>query len=218
VTDDEKTKVVDDATDDEKTTDLETKTDETTADETTADETEADEPETSAAPQPAARRRFDWVRVVAYGLLPGLALVLAVTAGYLKYVDNSVHDAGIARTESMQTAKDTTIAILSYQPDTVEAQLNSARDLLTGGFKESYTSFINDVVIPGAKQQHISAVATVPRTASVSADPDHAVVLAFVNQTVVVGADAPKDTASSVRVTLDKHGDKWLISDFQPVQ
>ncbi|MDT5286868.1 MAG: hypothetical protein QOF88_1757, partial [Mycobacterium sp.] len=22
---------------------------------------------------------------------------------------------------------------------------------------------------------------------------------------------------SSVRVTLDKHGDKWLISEFQPV-
>jgi Mce-associated membrane protein len=51
----------------------------------------------------------------------------------------------------------------------------------------------------------------------VSADPRHAVVLVFVNQTVVVGQTAPTDTASSVRVTLDKVGDRWLISKFDPV-
>ncbi len=155
--------------------------------------------------------------MVAYGLLPALALVLALAAGYLKYADNSVRDAAVARVESMQAAKDGTIAMLSYQPDTVDAQLTSARDLLTGGFKGSYTSLINDVVIPGAKQQHISAVATVPRMAWVSAEPNHAVVLVFIDQRVVVGTNAPTDTASSVRVTLDKRGDKWLISEFQPV-
>jgi Mce-associated membrane protein len=173
--------------------------------------------ETEETPAPAARRRIDWGRVVAYGILPGLALVLALTAGFLKYVDNSVRDSDVARVESMQAAKDSTIALLSYQPDKVKTQLNDARNLLTGDFQESYTSLINDVVIPGAEQKKISAVATVPAAASVSAEPNHAVVLVFVNQTVVVGADAPTDTASSVRVTLDKHGDKWLISEFQPV-
>jgi Mce-associated membrane protein len=53
--------------------------------------------------------------------------------------------------------------------------------------------------------------------ASVSADPKHAVVLVFVNQSVIVGADAPTSTASSVQVTLDKVGDRWLISKFDPV-
>ena len=43
------------------------------------------------------------------------------------------------------------------------------------------------MVIPGAKEKQISAVATVPAAASVSAEPNHAVVLVFVNQTVVVG-------------------------------
>jgi Mce-associated membrane protein len=43
------------------------------------------------------------------------------------------------------------------------------------------------------------------------------VVLVFVNQTVVVGQGAPSDTASSVRVTLDKVGGRWLISKFDPV-
>jgi Mce-associated membrane protein len=73
------------------------------------------------------------------------------------------------------------------------------------------------VVIPGATQKQISAVATVPAAASVSATENHAVVLVFVNQTVTVGTGAPTDTASSVRVTLDKVADRWLISGFDPV-
>jgi len=173
--------------------------------------------ETEETAAPAGRRRIDWGRVVAYGILPGLALVLALTAGFLKYVDNSVRDSDVARAESMQAAKDSTIALLSYQPDKVKTQLNDARNLLTGDFQGSYTSLINDVVIPGAEQKQISAVATVPAAASVSAEPNRAVVLVFVNQTVIVGKDAPTDTASSVRVTLDKIGDRWLISKFDPV-
>jgi Mce-associated membrane protein len=75
----------------------------------------------------------------------------------------------------------------------------------------------HDLVIPGAKQKQISAVATVPAAAATSATPTHAVVLLFVNQSVVVGQSAPTSTASSVRVTLDKVGARWLISQFDPV-
>lgn len=190
---------------------------------TEAADTSESAPETTSettvqtTPEPQPKRPVDWMRVVAYGVLPGLALVLALAAGYFKWQDNSVREGDKARAESIQVAKDSTIALLSYKPDTVEQQLTAARDLLTGDFQEAYTSLTHDVVIPGAKQKQISAVATVPAAASVSADPDKAVVLVFVNQTVVVGADAPTDTASSVRVTLEKHGDRWLISKFDPV-
>ncbi|MHA3019893.1 hypothetical protein ACXPWS_06425 [Mycobacterium sp. BMJ-28] len=185
--------------------------------ETSGVEQSTESAETAETPEPQPKRSIDWKRVVAYGILPGLALVLALAAGYFKWQDNSVRDGDKARAESIQVAKDSTIALLSYKPDTVEQQLNAARDLLTGEFQESYTSLTHDVVIPGAKQKQISAVATVPAAASVSADPNNAVVLVFVNQTVVVGADAPTDTASSVRVTLEKHGDRWLIAKFDPV-
>ena len=169
---------------------------------------------TEAAP---AKRSIEWPRVLAYGILPGLALVLALGAGFLKWQDNSVRDGDTARAESVQVAKDSTVALLSYKPDTVEQQLSDARSLLTGEFQGAYTELTTDVVIPGAKEKQISAVATVPAAASVSAEPNRAVVLVFVNQTVVVGADAPTDTASSVRVTLEKVGDRWLISGFDPV-
>ena len=122
-----------------------------------------------------------------------------------------------ARDQAVQTAKDSTATLLSYNPDTVEKQLTDARGLLTGQFKDSYTQLTTDVVIPGAVQQRISAVATVPRAASVSTETDHAVVLVFVNQTVVVNDSAPTATLSSVRVTLEKIDDRWLISMFEPV-
>jgi Mce-associated membrane protein len=60
-------------------------------------------------------------------------------------------------------------------------------------------------------------VATVPGASSVRATQSHAVVLLFVNQTVIIGQDAPTNSASTVRVTLDKIGDRWLISQFDPV-
>jgi Mce-associated membrane protein len=166
---------------------------------------------------PARWRRIRWSRVVAFGVLPALALVIAVGAGFLKWQDAWVRGSRVAGIESVAAAKDSTIALLSYQPDTVDKELKAARDRLTGSFKDSYTQLIQDVVIPGAKKQHISAVATVPAAASVSATPKHAVALLYVDQTVVVGNDAPTDTSSIVRVTLDRTGGRWLISGFDPI-
>ena len=189
-----------------------------TAEETeAADDTESADFESAEEPGDAPKRRSTWTRVVAFAVLPAIALGLALGAGYLKWRDNTVRDGEIAAVSSVQAAKDSTIALLSYTPDKVDQQLGDARNLLTGDFRDSYTSLTNDVVIPGAKQKQISAVATVPAAASVSATPQKAVVLVFVNQTVTVGADAPTDTNSSVRVTLEKVGDRWLISAFDPV-
>jgi Mce-associated membrane protein len=161
--------------------------------------------------------RISWPQVVAYGLLPGLALVLAAAGGFLKWQDSSARAAQLARIESVAAAKDSTIALLSYKSDTVEKDLEAAKNRMTGAFKESYSQLINDVGIPGAKKGHISTTASVPAAASVSATANHAVTLLFVNQTAVVDKDPPTDTVSSVRVTLDKVAGRWLISGFDPV-
>ena len=174
--------------------------------------------ETRAEPaQTAGGRRIRWSRAIAYGVLPGLAMLLVSAAGFLKYEGDSAREFELAHGESMQAASDGTIALLSYRPETVEKDLEAAKSRLTGTFLETYTSLTNDVVIPGAKQKQVSALATVPAATSTSATATHAVVLLFVNQTVVVGKEAPTNTASSVRVTLDKIDGQWLISQFEPV-
>ena len=158
-----------------------------------------------------------WGRGLAYGALPGLALTVAVVAGYLKWWDASIRGSHLAGIASVQAATESAIAMLSYRHDTVERDLDAARDRLTGEFKDSYTALTHDVVIPGSRQQQISAVASVPASASVSASANHAIVLLFVNQTVIVGADPPTNTASRVRATLDKVDGRWLISGFDPI-
>ncbi|WP_059017207.1 hypothetical protein [Mycobacterium sp. M26] len=176
---------------------------------------DADAVEETEAAEP--KKGFSATRLVAFVILPVLALLLGAAAGYLKWENSSRRDADRAAVAAVAAAKDSTVALLSYKPDTVEKDLGAARDRLTGTFLDAYTQLVNTVVIPGAKEKKISALATVPAAASVSAKPDHAVVLLFVDQTVVVGTDAPTATASSVRVTLDKVGDRWLISGFDPI-
>jgi Mce-associated membrane protein len=179
-----------------------------------ADEADLVDPEEEqATPGP----RFSWTRIVATGVLPALALVLALGVGYLKWLDGSAHASRRAAEESVKAATDSTIAILSYRPDTVDRELTGAAGRLTGGFRQQYTQLVTDVVAPGAKQQHISAVATVPAAASVSATENHAVVLVFIDQTTTIGTDAPTQTTSSVRITLERVHDRWLISQFDPV-
>jgi Mce-associated membrane protein len=194
------------------------------ADPATKDDTTAESADAPGGEQPDdvgdTERRgagVAWSRIAAYGILPGLAFVLALGAGFLKWTDASIRQSEMARIESVQAATDSTIALLCYKPATVEKDLGSAQDRLTGDFKKSYASITHDVVIPGSKQKQISAVATVPAAASVSATENDAVVLVFVDQTVNIGNDPPTASASSVKVTLHKLAGRWLISGFDPV-
>jgi len=163
------------------------------------------------------RRPIAWTRVLACGLFPGLALLLALATGYFKWVDGSAEALALARTESARVASEDAIALLSYKADSADKELGAARERLTGDFKDAYTTLTREVVIPGAKEKHISAVAKVSAAAPVSATANHAVVLLFVNQTVTIGDGAPTDTQPVVRVTLDKINGRWLVSHFDPV-
>lgn len=187
----------------------------TSAESSPVDQTPADQ--TAAATPTAARRPIPWARVVAYGVLPPLALVLVAAGGYLYWRNSTADAANRAREDSVAAARSIAISMLTYEPQTVEQQLAAAEEQLTGSFRDTYGSLIDTVVVPDAKERQIAAVTDVPAAASVSAETDHAMVLLFVNQTVTVGAEPPTKTASSVRVMLDKVGDQWLISEYQPI-
>ena len=181
------------------------------------DETEAAEAAADAVEAPVERgSRFSWTRLLVVAL-PALALIIALGVAYLKWLDGTARESRTAAEASVRAASESTIAILSYKPETVDRDLKAAAERLTAGFRQQYTQLVNDVVAPGAKQQHIAAVATVPAAASVSATGKHAVVLVFVDQTTTIGNDAPTQTTSSVRVSLEKVDGRWLISQFDPV-
>ena len=74
--------------------------------------------------------------MVAYGVLPALALLLAMGAGFLKWQDNSVRSSQIARIESVQAAKDSTIEDAVVQARHRRKQLNAARDSADRRFRD----------------------------------------------------------------------------------
>jgi Mce-associated membrane protein len=159
-------------------------------------------------------RGVNWSRVLVYGLLPALALLLAAAGGLLKWEDSSVRNADLARSESAAAARDSTVALLTFRFDTVDRDVAAARKRLTGNFLETYTQRTKEELVPNAKERRVSAAATVPGAACESATHNHAVVLVFVNQTIKIGNSVPADADTSVRVTLDKIGDRWLVSGF----
>lgn len=183
------------------------------------DESAADS-DVSAGPATASgkrKRTVRWSAVVPVVVLPLLAILLTGAAGFLKWQDSTARASEAAGVEAVQAAKDATIALLSYKPDTVDQDLGAATQRLTGSFQEDYEDLINRVVIPGSKEQRISTTASVPSAAVVSATPQSAVLLLFVNQTTTIGSEPPSDMQSSVRVTMDKVDGRWLMSRFDPV-
>jgi Mce-associated membrane protein len=156
-------------------------------------------------------------RFVAFAVLPATAVALGAVAGVLQWQIVSYRETASAVGDSVQAARSTAARILSYQADTVEQDLTAARDHLTGPFLDSYTELVNSAVIPAARERQISAVAEVVAAASVSATPEHAVALLFINQITTVGREAPTPIPSTVRVTLDNVDGRWLVSGFDPV-
>ncbi|PQM48798.1 hypothetical protein C1Y40_00995 [Mycobacterium talmoniae] len=74
-----------------------------------------------------ATRRVNPVRVLAYGVAPALVLLLAMAAGWLKWQDQASRSSDLMRAESTDAAIDSTVAMLSYSPDTVDSDVAAAR-------------------------------------------------------------------------------------------
>jgi len=164
-----------------------------------------------------ARRR--WVRVLA-GVLAALLVASAGLTAWLYFhtyrPDQAVGPA--ASDAVLQQAKDATVAVLSYSPESLDKDLAAAKSHLTGDFLSYYSQFTDQVVRPAVQTKKVSTTANVVQAAVSEIHPDKAKVLVFVNQTTTSSDRAePALAASSVVVTMDKVDGKWLISAFDPV-
>src|SRR6201996_2018247 len=147
-------------------------------------------------------------------------LVSGVLAGWLYFEqfrpDQQTDDA--ATQTAVGAARDGTIALLSYKPDTLNQDFAAAKSHLTGGFLNYYDQFTKQVVTPAAKQKAGTTTAQGVGAAASEMHPDKAVVLVFVNQvTTSKERPDPAMASSSVLVSMIKvHGD-WLINKFDPI-
>ncbi|SRX94450.1 heat shock protein DnaJ domain-containing protein [Nocardioides sp. JS614] [Mycobacterium shimoidei] len=157
-------------------------------------------------------------------LVAGVLVLLLLNAGglagwlyFAQYRDDKQTDKNAAQS-AVNAARDGTIALLSYKPETLDQDFAAAKSHLTGDFLNYYNEFTQQIVTPAAKEKSVTTTAQVVRAAVSELHPDSAVVLVFVNQsTTSKDRPEPAMAASSVLVSMTKVDDKWLITKFDPV-
>jgi Mce-associated membrane protein len=193
-------------------------------DESTDSDAAGDEDETKAnAPSDnrihkrllrGARRNFIAI-VIAVALIASAGVAAGLYFGQYRQ-DRETNAA--AATVALDSAKNGTVALLSYSPETLDKDFANAKSNLTGDFLSYYTQFTEQIVTPAAKQKQVKTSASVVRAAVTELHPDSAIVLLFINQ-VTTSKENPDGAfaASSVKVSMKKIDGRWLISAFDPV-
>jgi Mce-associated membrane protein len=165
-------------------------------------------------------RRFPRGRLLtaASAVLLVAGLVAAAVLGW-QYREGQRADR--ARGEALDAARKAAPVVLSYDYRRLDRDFARARTHLTGDFRDEYGRTTKTVVGPTARKYHGVVKATVvepagggaPAASVVSASPDRAVVLLFVNQvtrsTQVTGS---RVDLNRVRMTLTRAAGGWKVS------
>jgi Mce-associated membrane protein len=179
---------------------------------------------TATPPEPRdsiMRRSVRWALAKLGVIL--LAAVLVASAGVAAWLyfeqyrpDQETNTA--AANVALDAAKNGTVALLSYSPESLDKDFAAAKSHLTGDFLSYYTQFTEQIVTPAAKQKSVKTTAAVVRAAVSELHPDSAMVLVFINQNTT-SKENPNGSfaASSVKVGLKKINGAWLIASFDPV-
>ncbi|EST34734.1 hypothetical protein [Streptomyces roseochromogenus] len=182
--------------------------------ESAENEPEESGPEESAPPRKAGRR----VLIAVLGAVLVAALVTAAVLGW-RYQEG--RQAEQARGEALAAARNAAPVVLSYDYRHLDRDFTRARALLTGHFRDEYGRTTKTVVAPTATKYQGVVKATVaaptdggaPAVSVVSATPDRAVVLLFVNQvTESTQVPEPRLDLNRVRMTLTRTSDGWKVS------
>ncbi|MFJ3811181.1 hypothetical protein ACIPWE_33080 [Streptomyces sp. NPDC090073] len=174
-----------------------------------------EEPEDSARPRKVGR---PGVLTAVLGVVLVAALITVAVLGW-QYVQERQTEQ--ARGEALAAAREAAPVVLSYDYRHLDRDFSRARALLTGHFRDQYGKTTKAAVAPTATKYHGVVKATVatpadgsaPAVSVVSATPDRAVVLLFVNQvTLSTQVPQPRLDLNRVRMTLTRTSDGWKVS------
>jgi Mce-associated membrane protein len=173
---------------------------------------------------PAPGRSLSGAAIPPIPVIP-LVLVLALLAAgglaawlyFSEYRPDNQVDAAVTQS-AVDAARNGTLALLSYKPDTLDKDVAAAKSHLGGDFLNSYDEFTKQILSPAAKEKAVATTAQVVGAAATDVRPDSAVVLVFVNQ-VSTSRERPDPAmaSSSVLVSLTKVDGGWLITKFDPL-
>ncbi len=156
----------------------------------------------------AARWRLILVTLLTVG-------ALGVAGGLFYFQYRPDRQTAATAQQVLRAASDGAVDLLSYAPNSLDADFAKAKSHLTGDLLTYYSKYTQDAVGPTAKQKQITATATVVSAAVSEQHPDSAVVLVYVHQ-IIASKDKPKpeESTSGVLITLTKVRNSWLITKF----
>ncbi|OKK04530.1 hypothetical protein AMK26_14395 [Streptomyces sp. CB03234] len=175
---------------------------------------DVDEPD--APDRPSGRRRAVLCAVLALVAVVGLVASVLLAREY-----RDGRGAERARAQAAEAARKAAPVVLSYDHRRLEKDFAAARAHLTGSFRDEYRRTTTSVVAPTARKYRGVVKASVveppgggdPAVSVVSASPDRAVVLLFVNQiTTSTQVSGPRVDLNRVRMTLALTSDGWKVS------
>ncbi|MBA4862765.1 hypothetical protein H1V43_15445 [Streptomyces sp. PSKA54] len=182
-----------------------------------SEDADEEEPEAPAAARTTRRRRQGLLTAVLAVLL--VAGLVAVAVLGWQYRDG--RQAEQARGQALAAARKAAPVVLSYDYRRLDRDFAAAREHLTGAFRDQYAKTTRTVVGPTAAKYKGVVKATVvkpagggdPAASVVSASPDKAVVLLFVNQvTQSTQVSGSRVDLNRVRMTLIRTSDGWKVS------
>jgi Mce-associated membrane protein len=181
------------------------------------DETDAESTPEAWSPAPTGGGIRSYIGVIAVAILLVVSGGLFASVYFLQYKPDQVSESAAANV-ALEAAKNGTVALLSYSPDSLDKDFANAKSNLTGEFLDYYTQFTEQIVTPAAKEKQVKTTASVVRAAVSEFHSDSANVLVFINQ-VTMSKENPDGAfaASSVKVGLKKLDGRWLIDAFDPV-
>lgn len=166
----------------------------------------------SEAPLHAARH------VIRYGV-PVLLLVLAICLGFVAVSKSrqldTAHDLEHARVSALATAREFAIDVTTYDPTSLDKSFETVLDMSTGDFHDQYATASKSLreTIITAKGR---AEGKVVGAGVVKARKDRVEVIVFVDQTVTNRLlSEPRVDRSRMSLVLERHGQRWLVSDMR---
>lgn len=177
-------------------------------------------PDSEEVPKESASVRRPWRRLLTVALCVVLLAGLVAVA-VLGWQYREGRRAEQARREALAAAREAAPVVLSYDYRHLDRDFARARTHLTGAFRDEYGRTTTKVVAPTARKYHGVVKATVaapagggrPAESVVSAGPDRAVVLLFVNQvTTSTQVTGSRVDLNRVRMTLTRTSEGWKVS------
>ena len=167
---------------------------------------------------PAPRRvpggsRWRVPRLPLLAMLVVLVLLAGAAAVAVTLAERREQVLSDARTAAVEQARTAAVTVLSYDHETLDEDFAAALALSTGEFEQEYARTSEAAVRPVAEETRAVVEADVVSAGVVSAGPQEVRVLLFVNQTTTsTRADGPRTDQNRVRMTMQKVGDRWLVS------